>query len=124
MSYISIDEVELRDADENIIEVKIDERNITKVQHESNLDNAYCYPNPTKDEITFTRLTKQIKVKIFNIAGELVYGEQEHQADGNAKWTWKCINNDGEKIASGIYIYILQDPVSGSMKRGKLGVIR
>ncbi|MEW6609571.1 MAG: carboxypeptidase-like regulatory domain-containing protein, partial [bacterium] len=124
MNCISIDDVELKDADENVIEVKIDERNITKVQPELNLDKVYCYPNPTRDEITFAKLTKDFRVKIFNIAGELVYGEREHTADGSAQWTWKCINNAGEKVASGIYIYILQDPVSGSMKRGKLGVVR
>ncbi len=124
MSCISIDEVELKGADENIINVKVDERNITRVQPELNLNNAYCYPNPTKDQITFAKLTERVKVRIFNIAGELVYGEREHTADNNNEWIWRCINNDGEKVASGIYIYILQDSVSGSMKRGKIGVIR
>jgi len=124
ISSLRIDEVELKDVDENVINVKIDEQNITKVQYESNLEKVYCYPNPTKDKITFAKLTKRVKVRIFNIAGELVYGEQEHDADVKAEWTWDCKNNAGEKVASGIYIYILQDPVSGSVKKGKLGVMR
>ncbi|MEK7814231.1 MAG: gliding motility-associated C-terminal domain-containing protein, partial [Candidatus Desantisbacteria bacterium] len=74
--------------------------------------------------ITFANLTERVKVKIFNIAGELVYGEYEHQSDINAQWSWDCRNNAGGKVASGIYIYILQDPVSGSIKGDKVGVIK
>ncbi len=123
-NWISIDNVELTDTDGNIIEVKIDTGNIVKPIYESNLEKVYCYPNPTKNKITFANLTERVKVKIFNIAGELVYGEYEHQSDVNAQWSWDCRNNAGEKVASGIYSYILQDNVSRSMKRGKLGVVR
>ncbi|MDI6735722.1 MAG: gliding motility-associated C-terminal domain-containing protein, partial [bacterium] len=122
MSCISIDGVELKDADENVIGVQIDKGNITKVQPELNLDKVYCYPNPTKEGwIKFAKLTQTVKVRIFNIAGELIY-EREHPTNG--EWEWQCIDNNGKKVASGIYIYILKDPVSGSMKKGKLGIVR
>jgi len=55
---------------------------------------------------------------------ELVYDEQEHETDAKAEWTWDYRNNAGEKVASGIYIYILQDPASRSMKKDKIGVVR
>ncbi|MFH1563861.1 MAG: fibronectin type III domain-containing protein, partial [Nitrospirota bacterium] len=89
------------------------------------LESAYCYPNPTtKDKIIFANLPAgKIKVKIYNIVGEEVR-DDEITRDGNNEWTWNCKNNASERVASGIYIYILQDPVSGSMKKGKLGVIR
>ncbi len=121
LSCIKILDVELKNAQGEEIQVNVDDKP-PQPTYESNLDNAYCYPNPTRmGEITFAKLTKQVKVRIFNIAGELVYKDEWIT---NGEWSWRCINNDGEKVASGIYIYILQDSVSGSMKRGKLGVIR
>ena len=87
--------------------------------------NIIVYPNPTKEGwITFTRLTERVSVRIFNMAGELVYGEQEHTANDKAEWTWDCKNNDGEKVASGVYIYTIQDSVSGHIEQGKFGVIK
>ena len=87
--------------------------------------NIIVYPNPTKEGwITFTRLTERVSVRIFNMAGELVYGEQEHIANDKAEWTWDCKNNDGEKVASGVYIYTIQDSVSGHIEQGRFGVIK
>ncbi|PJB30187.1 hypothetical protein CO110_01655 [Candidatus Desantisbacteria bacterium CG_4_9_14_3_um_filter_40_11] len=87
--------------------------------------NIIVYPNPTKEGwITFTRLTERVSVRIFNMAGELVYGEQEHTANDKAEWTWDCKNNDGEKVASGVYIYTIQDSVSGHIEQGRFGVIK
>ncbi len=121
LSCIEILDVELKNAQGEKIQINVEEKP-HKPTYESNLDNAYCYPNPTKKGwIKFAKLTQTIKVRIFNIVGELIY-EREHPTNG--EWEWQCIDNDGKKVASGIYIYILHDPVSGSMKRGKLGVIK
>ncbi|MDI6736074.1 MAG: T9SS type A sorting domain-containing protein, partial [bacterium] len=83
------------------------------------LENAYCYPNPTKDKITFVLPPGKVTIQIFSIAGEKVF--EEVDTDG-VTWTWKCINSANEKVASGIYIYTLSD--GNSIKKGKLGVIK
>lgn len=125
MNFIAIEDVELKDSEQNIIGIRIQGKDIVRTnEYESNLERVYCYPNPTTDKITFANLTKQIRVKIFNIAGELVYGEQEHVANVNGEWEWDCRNNSGEMVASGIYVYILQDTISGSTKKEKIGIVR
>ncbi|MEW6609641.1 MAG: T9SS type A sorting domain-containing protein, partial [bacterium] len=91
----------------------------------TDLQSVYCYPNPTKKgEITFANLPQNrlIKIRIFNIVGELVY-EEEREANSGGKIIWTCRNSANERVASGIYIYILTDRI-GNMKRGKLGIIR
>lgn len=124
LSCISIDEVELHNKDGNVIKVKIEKNNlISPPQAESTLEKTYCYPNPTKgDEIVFDKLTNNVKVKIYNLAGELVYEEEWRDTNGSHKW--ECVNSHGKKLASGIYIYLLTDPDSNSTKKGKLGIIR
>ncbi|MEW6619928.1 MAG: T9SS type A sorting domain-containing protein, partial [bacterium] len=91
----------------------------------TDFQSVYCYPNPTKKgEITFANLPQNrlIKIRIFNIVGELVY-EEERESNSAGKITWTCRNSANERVASGIYIYILTDRI-GNMKRGKLGIIR
>lgn len=120
---LSIDEAELWDKDRNVIKVKIEKNNLINSKTESMLEKAYCYPNPTKgDEITFNGLTNNVKVKIYNIAGELIYEGEWINTGGSYKWN--CVNKDSNKLASGSYIYVLTDSVSQSIKRGKLAIIR
>ncbi|MEK7812863.1 MAG: T9SS type A sorting domain-containing protein, partial [Candidatus Desantisbacteria bacterium] len=122
-SAVCISSIELKNSTGDIIEAEIADNSIVSVETESRLDNAYCYPNPTKTgEMVFAGLTDQVRVQIYNIAGELIYDRTHTTTDG--KWTWRCENNDGDKIASGVYIYILSDSVTGGSKSGKLGVIR
>ncbi|MEW6609658.1 MAG: T9SS type A sorting domain-containing protein, partial [bacterium] len=86
------------------------------------INDVYCYPNPTKDEITFSKLpVDKIKLKIYNIVGEKVF-EREISGDINNEWKWDCRNDANEKIASGIYIYVISD--GKTIKRGKLGIIK
>jgi len=88
----------------------------------NDLMQVVVYPNPSYKgkEVTFDRLTsdKQVTLKIYNLAGELVY-----EKEGKNKITWNLKNKDGEEVASGIYIYFLRDE-NGSTKRGKIGVIK
>jgi hypothetical protein len=74
--------------------------------------------------ITFQNLTAKVKMKFFNIAGELVY-ETLKDDPTNGKWSWNMRNKDGDKVASGIYIYYLVNPdASGDKARGKFGIIK
>ncbi|MDI6782413.1 MAG: gliding motility-associated C-terminal domain-containing protein [bacterium] len=63
-----------------------------------------------------------MKVKIYNLAAELVYEKEWRDTNGSHKW--ECVNSQGKKLASGIYIYLLTDLDSNSTKRGKLGIVR
>ena len=94
----------------------------------SNLESAHCYPNPYKPnstlghtKITFTRLTDYVKIMIFNIAGELVFDTKTTSNYG--EFDWDVVNNAGERVASGVYIYVITND-KGNKKIGKFGVIR
>ncbi|MEW6608328.1 MAG: gliding motility-associated C-terminal domain-containing protein, partial [bacterium] len=90
----------------------------------SNVGESYCYPNPIKGEGKISFVVPQdrrIRLKIFNIAGELVY-EKEEDSGGDGIVEWDCRNSAGEKVTSGIYIYFIRDDISS--KTGKLGVMR
>lgn len=85
------------------------------------------YPNPfvsgkEHDFITFggineDRLTKEVTIKIFTIAGELVYKIEQSDCNGQIEWT------PPNNLASGIYIYLITNPI-GEQAKGKLGIIK
>jgi len=88
------------------------------------LSNVIVYPNPFKPylghtEIYFKGLTEKTTIKIYNIAGELV--REIENVDGET--TWDARNNSGNKVASGVYIYIITND-EGNKKIGKLAIIK
>ncbi|MFH1369366.1 MAG: fibronectin type III domain-containing protein [Elusimicrobiota bacterium] len=104
--------------------------------YESNLDKVIVYPNPYKPGsggafdntslgtgVLFDKLTQKANIKIFNIAGELVAECDETNGDG--KYLWNICNADGEKVASGVYIYLVTNPDDSSQKtKGKFAIIK
>ncbi len=58
-------------------------------------------------------------IQIFTIAGELV---REIRVE-TLPQRWDVHNSSGEKVASGIYVYLIKYP-AGNKKMGKLAVIR
>ncbi|MEW6620856.1 MAG: T9SS type A sorting domain-containing protein, partial [bacterium] len=86
------------------------------------LGELKVYPNPAREQVTFgDSLPGQIKVRIFNIVGEEVYEYEGVSSSG--KWIWKLQNKDNEKVAGGIYIYVISSS-EGDKKVGKIGVVR
>lgn len=88
------------------------------------LSNIIVYPNPFKphlghNEIYFKGLTTKTTIKIYNIAGELV--RKIENVDGET--TWDARNNSGNKVASGVYIYLITND-KGNKRTGKLAVIK
>ena len=93
------------------------------------------YPNPASHEVNIRfNLTKSadVTLKIYDTAGQLVHTVNwqgvtgKVPATGNEKFVWKCENQAGEAVASGVYIYILEathgeQTVSRS---GKFAVVR
>ena len=102
----------------------------------SNLNNVKVYPSPYKpgsgtiydntvfgEGIVFSNLTAKAKIKIFNIAGELVAEFEE--TDGDGIYLWDTRNSNGEKVASGVYIYYITNPADKTQKaKGRLVIIR
>jgi len=86
-----------------------------------NLSEVIPFPNPfvIQDELeilTFDRLPYQATVRIFAISGELI----REIKSGNQ---WDGRNQAGELVASGVYLFYVQDP-SGKSAVGKIAVIR
>ena len=98
----------------------------------TDLSELIVFPNPYRpgsggaydaQNITFRNLTQKVKIRIFNIAAELV---KTIDYDGqNGQVAWDARNENGQKVASGIYIYIAVNPDNTSQKtKGKFAVIK
>jgi len=59
-------------------------------------------------------------IKIYNKAGRLV--RTLHETAGESMMEWDAANDDGEKLASGVYIWILDGPAGKD--KGKFAIIR
>jgi len=102
-------------------------------------ENVYAYPNPTKiDNLTIKyslpNLNHTAKLRFYNIAGELVREVKDGEISKNAsssggcKFIWNLKNEDGDDVASGVYIYILDleetDTGEKATVKKKLAVIK
>jgi hypothetical protein len=86
----------------------------------SGLEEIIAFPNPfvirsDGDSLKFN-FSKSGTVRFFTIAGELVT-----ELPVNTPWNGR--NQKGEKVVSGVYLYILTDN-DGNVGRGKVLVIR
>jgi hypothetical protein len=100
---------------------------------ESNLNNVKVVPNPYivhskynetlyKKQVRFTRLPEKCTITIFTITGEKVQKLNHYDPyDGNEWWDLK--NQQGEFIAPGLYIYVVETP-GGEKLIDKFAVIR
>jgi hypothetical protein len=83
------------------------------------------YPNPyklgTTGGVKFDGLTEDIKVRIYDIAGDLVWVGQN--ASGSASLTWGIVNSSGRQLAPGVYLYVVTTN-SGGKQSGKIAIIR
>jgi len=90
------------------------------------LADAYVFPNPYKPselatkEVTFVNLASVCRIKIFTLTGDRVKTIIENDGDGKA--TWDVKNEDGQDVASGLYLYVIES--DKDVKQGKLIVIR
>ena len=104
----------------------------------ADLSNVAVYPNPFKPHdglretgdystgIRFTNLTRNADIRIYNIAGELVR-YKGLEADEIGECRWDAMNDDGERVASGVYIFIAKDEsvkVGKNHFTGKVGIVR
>ena len=92
----------------------------------SNSNDVIVYPNPWKHNdnsgyITFKNLTTDTKIDIFSLSGELVRSLENTYGDDLVEWNLD--NLQGQKVASGVYIYLITNS-SGAKSKGKLAIVR
>jgi len=84
------------------------------------------YPNPWRSDkhqmypIKIDMLAPASDVILFTIAGQRV---RRLSADSTGLARWELDNDSGDRVASGVYLYIATD-TAGQRVRGKVAVIR
>ena len=73
---------------------------------------GYGFNNPTNLRIQFFELPRRVTIRIFTEAGALVKTIEHNQDSGSD--SWNMTNENGQTIASGIYIVLFQTPDGGT----------
>ncbi|MFH1842754.1 MAG: hypothetical protein ABIF77_06065 [bacterium] len=95
-------------------------------------EEIYCYPNPLRrgiglpgkegQQVVFTNLPPDSRILVFTTDGDRVADlGGDDQKESNIYWITR--NDDGEQLASGIYIWKVEMPDRGDFY-GKLVIIR
>jgi len=93
--------------------------------------DPYVYPNPFKPntpglfqagKLTFKGLPAEATIKIYAITGKQM-AELHKTNSAVDHYEWNAANSDGQKLASGVYIFFLTSP-GGCKAKGKFAVIR
>ncbi len=91
----------------------------------TSLSGVKAYPNPWRSDkhantsVKFDNMPAASTVKIFTVSAQEV---KTLSADSAGLATWDRTNESGERVASGVYIYLIIDP-QGSETSGKLAII-
>ncbi|MDD5687363.1 MAG: chitobiase/beta-hexosaminidase C-terminal domain-containing protein [Elusimicrobia bacterium] len=93
------------------------------------MSNVKVYPNPFNPDtavlgkLKIINLPMNSNMKLYTVAGRLVR-ELKEVDFGNLGWLeWDGKNDDGDKVARGVYIYQLED-AAGNKKTGKIGLVK
>lgn len=93
--------------------------------YSGDVDGVYAYPVPFKadisDNISFVNLPEEGKIDIYTISGEKVR-EIEIGEDDMGILNWDVRSDDGQDLASGVYIYLVESEEES--KAEKLIIIR
>jgi hypothetical protein len=74
-----------------------------------------------KDKIGFYGLPKRSTIRVFSYSGQLV-GTVEHNSNTYSH-EWFQISRNSQRIASGVYFYIVEDLDEGTRATGKFVII-
>ena len=74
-----------------------------------------------KDRIKFFGLPRRARIRVFSYSGQLI-GEVNHDADLYSH-EWFQISRNSQRIAAGVYFYIVEDLDEGTIAKGKFVVI-
>lgn len=104
----------------------------------SNPRTIGVYPNPYRTgslfdsrvgeqelgrKVWFTGLAARSRVQVFTLVGELVK-TIEHDDPGSGQHSWNLLSDFDRVIATGLYIYVVEDLATGEIQRGKLVIIK
>ena len=78
----------------------------------ASLNNVKIYPNPYQpssvtDVMHFANLPPYSKIQIYTLLGEFV---KKIKADKDGTAYWEGLNKSNRKVASGVYIVLIQSP--------------
>ncbi len=73
--------------------------------------------------IWFANLPPRCTVKVFTVAGDLVR-TLHHDDPFDGKLRWDVLSEHGRAIATGLYVYVVENLDSGEVQRGKLVIIK
>jgi hypothetical protein len=74
--------------------------------------------------VVFDNLPQEMTgLLVYTPAGETVY-EKEIDGISQRRMPWNVINDNGQQLASGFYIYVVKGEDGKKLKSGKLAVIR
>jgi hypothetical protein len=74
------------------------------------------------DKILFFNLSKRASIKVFSYSGQLI-GTVDHVSETAGTNEWFQISRSSQRIASGVYFYIVEDLDTGTRATGKFVVI-
>lgn len=112
---------------------KVDTLIIFTVSNELKAVDIYNYPNPAKEKTHFTfrlaKLPESLDIKIYTVAGRLIKILEFPSYDlrvGINKKEWDLRDQDGDKIANGVYLYkvILKDKEEAKYYIKKLAIVK
>jgi ligand-binding sensor domain-containing protein len=93
------------------------------IKGSENYSNVYAYPNPVRpgfdERVIITGLMDNSNVKITDASGNIIY--QGRSAGGQI--TWNCRNNNGRRVASGIYLVFSSTPEAKESVVSKIAVV-
>ncbi len=96
----------------------------TPVVLDNNAGAVIVSPNPYRSDIhadtsiSFEHLPSPATIQIFTISGR----EVQSLSGSTGTASWNRTNRNGEKVASGVYFYIVKDG-RGNITHGKLAII-
>jgi len=74
-------------------------------------------------KIWFTNLPARSTVKVFNLAGDLV-AALSHDDPASGMEPWDLLSSPQRAIATGLYVFVVEDLATGAVQRGKLVIIK
>ncbi len=74
-------------------------------------------------KIWFTGLPVRCRIQVFNLAGDLVR-TLWHDDPTSGTEPWDLLSEPTRAIATGLYVYVVQDLSTGDLQRGKLVIIK
>ena len=74
-------------------------------------------------KIWFTGLPARCQIQVFNLAGHLVK-TLDHDDPVSGTEPWDILSEPVRAIATGLYVYVVEDLATGEIQRGKLVIIK